>query len=234
MISNWPQLILFGDSHFQFCFGTPGSFGSRLADKLQRRCDVLNRGFSGYNTVLAKQLLPEIFQGESLRDVVGVVILFGTNDAALEEPHQRSQRVSLEDYAQNLADIIAHFVANGVPKERIILVSPPPADDVAWEMNQRLRNEHSPRSNAEIEKYAQVVYEVARIHGTLFGNLHESILNSSDKWQVNYADGLHFNDAGSAVFFELLSPIVDRMLRAYPARYPLWTEIDFSNPSIKQ
>ena len=50
-----------------------------------RKCDVLNRGFSGYNTRWAKIILPRLIKkGTGLDSPVAVTIFFGANDSALK------------------------------------------------------------------------------------------------------------------------------------------------------
>lgn len=50
-----------------------------------RKCDVLNRGFSGYNTRWAKIILPRLVRkGSGLDSPVAVTIFFGANDSALK------------------------------------------------------------------------------------------------------------------------------------------------------
>lgn len=51
------RIILLGDSITQMSFSSPGGFGAHLADVYQRRADVLNRGYSGYNTNWILELL---------------------------------------------------------------------------------------------------------------------------------------------------------------------------------
>ncbi|XP_034515824.1 isoamyl acetate-hydrolyzing esterase 1 homolog isoform X3 [Ailuropoda melanoleuca] len=80
----WPRVLLFGDSITQFSF-QQGGWGASLADKLVRKCDVLNRGFSGYNTRWAKIILPRLIsKGNSPDSPVAVTIFFGANDSALK------------------------------------------------------------------------------------------------------------------------------------------------------
>ncbi len=55
-----PLFVLFGDSITQRGFA-PGGWAARLADKYSRRADVVNRGYSGYNSALATHLLPHVF-----------------------------------------------------------------------------------------------------------------------------------------------------------------------------
>lgn len=50
-----------------------------------RKCDVLNRGLSGYNTRWAKIVLPRlIHKDSSTENTVAVTIFFGANDSALK------------------------------------------------------------------------------------------------------------------------------------------------------
>ena len=301
---GWPQLILFGDSQFQRGFAN-GGIASRLADALQRyvilaeflnlehvfcasnyrRVDVVNRGFSGYNTNLAKILLPQVFPKESLQNVAGIVIWFGSNDSALAGDARNNQNVPLEQYRKNLEDIVAYFtvrksasdqgvdwlidtwsVANlisgsidwlivwivgllidwltfvvncfqgsGVPKERIILASPAPVHPEIWEDFCRATGKDScPRSPTEVvEKYAGVVYEVAKTQSVLFGDVYERMLNSGKGDSKDlFTDGLHLSESGAEVVFDVLHPVVERVLKSHPLLYPDWATIDFRNPSM--
>jgi isoamyl acetate esterase len=61
-----PSILCFGDSITQYGYGTIESdhigWISLLSSAYTRRCDVLNRGYSGYNTRDAIQILPYIFR----------------------------------------------------------------------------------------------------------------------------------------------------------------------------
>jgi hypothetical protein len=45
-----PAWVLFGDSITQFACSADGGWASHLAFAYQRKCDVVERGFAGYNT----------------------------------------------------------------------------------------------------------------------------------------------------------------------------------------
>ena len=81
-----PQFVLFGDSITQRSFA-PGGWASALADAYQRRVDVLNRGYSGYNTRWALPLLDHIFPAAAgnTTNVQLATVFFGANDAALPD-----------------------------------------------------------------------------------------------------------------------------------------------------
>ena len=44
-----PRFVLFGNSITQYSF-QPAGFGASIAHLYQRHADIVNRGFSGYNT----------------------------------------------------------------------------------------------------------------------------------------------------------------------------------------
>ncbi|CAG0925223.1 unnamed protein product, partial [Notodromas monacha] len=157
---TWPKVVLFGDSLTQYSMNPNHGWATILAHSLQRRCDVIVRGFSGYNTIDARHLLPRIantFDGP----VAAVVIFLGTNDAADAVQNVR-QHVPLEEYRKNLAWMVKFMQDKGVPREKIILMSPPAADVKKWTRNDR--------SLAQTEAYARVCEEVA--HGANISSIN--------------------------------------------------------------
>jgi len=146
------KILLLGDSLTQLCFdtdsGSNGSsgWGSALADRYQRRADVLNRGLSGYNTRwFLHYALDDDDQneGEEQRshiwtepgNVLLVTIFFGANDAALPDQGSARQHVPLEEYRENLYKLIdeAH---EAYPTAKIIVITPPPVygpQRLAWQ-----------------------------------------------------------------------------------------------------
>ena len=101
------SVVLFGDSLTQRGWGE-GGWCSSVADLFQRRADVYNRGYGGYNSRWARYLVPHLFNlaGEipSIKHFL-VVVWFGANDAA--HPSENSY-VPLEEYAENVRAILAH------------------------------------------------------------------------------------------------------------------------------
>lgn len=55
---------------------------------LVRKCDVVNRGLSGYNTRWAKILLPRLITSAVTSQIAAVTVFFGANDCALEGKDQ--------------------------------------------------------------------------------------------------------------------------------------------------
>lgn len=137
-------IILFGDSITQQGWGAvERGWVSRIADAYQRRADVFNRGFSGYNSRQGKQMLPHLFSSpaphSAQRPCLFTTVFFGANDAAA--PHcSPCQHVPADEYEDNIAAIT---VAAAAVSEAVVVISPPPVDSVRW----------PDRSNAEVRRY---------------------------------------------------------------------------------
>ena len=106
-----PAILLFGDSITQLGYGDdsvtadphPVGWSSLLSSAYSRRADVINRGYSGYNTRHALDILPSVLEGLDARGLLYCTVFFGANDAAL--PGTR-QHISVGEYGDNLKEIV--------------------------------------------------------------------------------------------------------------------------------
>lgn len=117
-----PRILLFGDSITQRGIATGG--WAALGARYERKCDVVVRGLSGYNTRWARGALPWV-----LRDLGAVprvaCVWFGANDVS-----SGSQAVPLVEFEDNLDAIVATLV--GARIALVLLLTPPPVDEAAW------------------------------------------------------------------------------------------------------
>jgi lysophospholipase L1-like esterase len=212
-----PRILLFGDSITQQSFSV-GGWGARLSDQYQRYADVVNRGFSGYNTRWALELLA----GPQLRDseqrTVLVTIFFGANDASLPE-HNLRQHVPLDEFKANLRTIVAHF-REQCPSAAILLITPPPVCHEQRIAFQRQRFPNSPsgvleRTNENAGVYADAVANVAQELGLPCVNLWAELQAAApgDGWHVYLSDGLHLSVAGNLQVAEL---VLAQIQASYP------------------
>lgn len=56
---TYPQWLMFGDSITQQSFA-PGGLGQAMADDYQRRLDMVNRGYGGYNSLWGLEVAPHV------------------------------------------------------------------------------------------------------------------------------------------------------------------------------
>lgn len=127
----YPRIFLFGDSLTQRSFSEEGCWGSLVAEAFERRCDVVVRGFSGYNTRMCKYILPRIFGPEDAASVAAFVVFLGANDCSEPTDHG-AQNVPLKEFISNLEEMLQHIKVCGVPMNKVILLTPPPYCDEKW------------------------------------------------------------------------------------------------------
>jgi lysophospholipase L1-like esterase len=99
--SRRKRVVVFGDSITQHGYNSAISgWVAGLGNWWTRRVDVLNRGFSGYNSRWAKLMVHDAVISE---DPHLVFIFFGANDAV---DHRVLQHVPLEEYQDNLDEMV--------------------------------------------------------------------------------------------------------------------------------
>mmetsp|Transcript_10741 Transcript_10741/g.15326 ORF Transcript_10741/g.15326 Transcript_10741/m.15326 type:complete len:255 (-) Transcript_10741:49-813(-) len=222
MIMTRPAIILFGDSITQQGFSSaansPGWVGL-LSNAYTRRADVLNRGFSGYNTRHAVDLLPTVFNKDMLNhhpnsSTLFVTVFFGANDASLPGEREHNQHVPIEEYELNLRTIVADIWSKvEEQKTPIILITPPPLDEKAWDKYCREEFDNlSPRSNEQSKLYGERVKLVAYEMGCSIVDSF-SLLGGNDgvsAYGECLEDGLHLSAKGNELLYDGLMDVITR------------------------
>ncbi|KAL8140027.1 hypothetical protein V2J09_006048 [Rumex salicifolius] len=231
-----PQIILFGDSITQQSFSL-GGWGASLADNFVRKADVLNRGYSGYNTRWALFLLHHIFPLASEKPPVSVTIFFGANDAALLGRTSSRQHVPIEEYKENLRKIIRHLKERS-PKLIVVLITPPPIDEDG-RMNYA-RSVYGDKAMTKPERTNEVtgIYARACIELATELNLPSidlwSKMQETINWQKKFlSDGLHLTPEGNTVVYEAVVRVFRQAglsSEDMPYDLPHHSHIDQNNP----
>ncbi|XP_005404453.2 PREDICTED: isoamyl acetate-hydrolyzing esterase 1 homolog [Chinchilla lanigera] len=222
----WPRVLLFGDSITQFSF-QQGGWGAALADRLVRKCDVVNRGFSGYNTRWAKIILPRLVGNEDSPEVV--TIFFGANDSSLRDENPQ-QHVPLEEFEANLSSMVRYLRSVGVAESRVVLVTPPPLCEAAWEQQCLAQGHRLNRRNSVAGEYARACAQVARDYGTEVLDLWTSMQEDNQDFSTYLSDGLHLSPKGSDFMFSHLWPLVEKKVSALPLLLPDWKDVAVADP----
>eukprot|EP00579_Thalassiosira_antarctica_P007381 CAMPEP_0201885518 /NCGR_PEP_ID=MMETSP0902-20130614/19231_1 /ASSEMBLY_ACC=CAM_ASM_000551 /TAXON_ID=420261 /ORGANISM="Thalassiosira antarctica, Strain CCMP982" /LENGTH=271 /DNA_ID=CAMNT_0048414763 /DNA_START=195 /DNA_END=1010 /DNA_ORIENTATION=- len=219
-----PKIILFGDSITQVSFSASDcGWGACLADRYQRRADILNRGFSGYNSgwflkfAATNEGKTDLFEHEGVRLVT---IFFGANDASDPSLNER-QHVSLETYQSNIKDIVSLTRSNFGQAVNIILISTPPVchDGRLRFQKERYKENATGKLERTLElsgKYAEGAKEVANELGLPFLDLWTKMQFTSsgerENWRDFLSDGLHFSASGNKFMGESLIEMIDQLL----------------------
>jgi len=237
MAAPWPQIVLFGDSLFQgaavqeggFCFQTA------LQTLTSRRYDVINRGLSGYNTSQALRVLPEIFPAISPGgpQMKYLFVLLGANDAAVTMPID-SQHVPLEEYEANLKAIVTHPNIVAHKEAKILVVTPPPLDEIRiTELDMKAGHPHPMRYAQISASYSEAARRVARsTPGVVLVDLYAALMDEAVKetrgfdaasgtlgdpktsGQRGYLekllpDGLHMSGKAYEIFYKAIEPHIE-------------------------
>ncbi|KAL1854348.1 hypothetical protein Daus18300_011534 [Diaporthe australafricana] len=163
MAAPYPQVVLFGDSLWEACVDAQDgfSFYAALQKHCLRRYDVVNRGFSGYNTSQALKIIEDLFPepGPGTPKMEYLIVLLGANDAAIPLDDD-NQGVPLEQYKANLARVVAHprVAAHGA---KVVVVTPPPLDEIRRAELDTPQYGRAVREQARSAEYSQAAREVA-------------------------------------------------------------------------
>ncbi|KAK3106321.1 hypothetical protein FSP39_017670, partial [Pinctada imbricata] len=213
----------------QFSFSVDGCWGSLLANFLQRKCDVVNRGFSGYNTRWCNIMIDEVFSEFETSDIAMVTIFLGANDSNL--PDNKHQHVPLVEYKQHLEKMVEKLQNRGISRDKIVLISPPACDEIAWEQDCIHNDRPFHKCNISAGEFAKNCVQVAKETGTKYVDLYTEMMKSED-WRKMLNDGLHLSPRGSELLFCLLKPHVTKATGHMTMIYPDWKDIDNGNPEL--
>ncbi|KAJ2783569.1 isoamyl acetate-hydrolyzing esterase [Coemansia javaensis] len=185
----YDTLLVFGDSNTQYAYDLDiKGFVSQLANLYQRQMDVINRGFSGFNTSSALGVAGSVFPvtqpGKRLGKPVGkrdrlwpetgdtfpraestvqlCILAFGTNDAAAAPSTQHNP---IEKYEQEMRQLVAMLrdpeSAHYSLETRILIVTPPPVSDSMVKAMAAKDPDYIPASHSAAKQYAEVAVRVA-------------------------------------------------------------------------
>ena len=253
-----PSILLFGDSITQQAFGYKDGglrFGwaSLLAATYTRRADILSRGFSGYNTNHALDILPtSIYPVIDGQNLLFCTIFFGANDSALAGMRQH---VPIDKYKKNMKDIIKSIKERYMSKENIIvcdddevkndasdknlpliLITPPPVHEPKWNSFCVETNRNSnARTNESALAYGKCILSIGE-------ELDIPVLDSfralkgydgEDEYSEYLSDGLHLTEEGNEIIHDELMKLIEEKL---PNVFPfegMDDKIDKSNKGIR-
>ena len=162
-VRDRPMLYIVGDSITQFS-SLPNGFQHLFLGWYINMVDIINRGFSGWNTDLLVNIMENDFEQtflqptQSWNQPVLVIFTMGANDACFaDSPTQ--QHVPVERYTENIKEMISIMKKKMVSSRiDIILTTPPPMNATQW--NQTSGPQGGFRDNKHTAMYAQAVREI--------------------------------------------------------------------------
>lgn len=221
---SYPKVVFFGDSLTEYSFEpNDGPWACAIANKLQRICDVVTRGFCGYNSKQCLKILPKLFDTTNSHDIAAFFILLGANDCALSSSNQH---VPLTDFQHCLKSMVEYLVSIGIDKDKIVLITCPPQDVSKIEKcNAEMAIS---RSGESARKYAQACLNLGQLIGVETIDVFRSFEETNNLSDL-LNDGLHFSRKGSMLLAEIIWPYVEKRTKSINFKFPLWRDFDFNS-----
>ena len=178
------RVLLVGDSITQQSFSPAyQGWGAGICDWYQRSADVMNRGFSGYNSRWMRQSMQQMFPPitEYNENVILVTLFLGANDAASAPS---PQHVPVAEYRSNMIYILNHLRST-FKSAVFVLITPPQVCNESWPT----------RSISTTAEYANVVRRLGE-----FADVSVLDLWQEGEYRVELSDlrdGLHLGVDGN-------------------------------------
>ncbi|CZR67802.1 related to IAH1 Isoamyl acetate hydrolytic enzyme [Phialocephala subalpina] len=219
--------------------------GFALAAELQaayvRRLDVINRGFSGYNSDHALEVIGKVLPTPEQARIKFLTIWFGANDA--NKNLEMGQFVPAGRFKSNLISIINHPAIKAHSPNIILLTTPPFEENVLEKSRDDWGYTGEVRKAGDAAEYAELVREVGKETGVsvldVWGLFMEKVgwkageslpgskaLGESEILAKLLYDGLHVSPAGYKIVFEALIKLMKEKWPEYrPYKMPFVTKV---------
>lgn len=225
---NRPQFVLFGSSIVQMSYNV-GGWGAMLADLYARKADVLLRGYSGWNSRMALQILDQVFQKDAAVQPSLVILYFGGNDATNPHPSGLGGHVPLPEYIENMKKMIVHIKGLS-DKTRIICLSSPPVNEAKIIEIFGAAFDDQARTNEGLCIYNKALIELCEEMDVKAVDLFTAIQGKDDWAESCFLDGIHLSSDGSQVVLEEILKVLKRV-DWEPSLYWLAMTPEFSEDS---
>ena len=211
------RVLVFGDSITQGFCDTEGGWVARLRkhyDKLQLNDpvnnyapEIFNLGISGdIAPGILKRLEPE-WQARAWlwpRERFAFIIAIGINDSVVEEG---KPRFTENEYRSNLNKILAKAKKHS---DKILLVGLSACDEtltapISWKDRHYL--------NQRVKAFEDITRKVAVSNKVSFAPVFDKFKKHFDAGENLLADGLHPNNDGHELIFQLVRPELEKLLR---------------------
>lgn len=181
----------------QFSFSN-GGWGAILASIYSRKADICLRGYAGWNSRRALQVLDEIFPKDEAVQPSLVIVYFGGNDSVPPHPSGLGAHVPLPEYIENMTKIATHLKSLS-DKTRVIFLSAPPIsiDQVRLSWGDEFAD--SGRSNELCRKYSDAWVEMCKELDLKVIDMWTALQQRDDWSTACFTDGIHLSAEGSKI-----------------------------------
>lgn len=192
-----PQFVLFGSSIVQLSFSN-GGWGSILSDVYARKADIILRGYYGWNSRRAVQVLDHVFPKDAATQPDLVIVYFGGNDSMGAHPSGLGPHVPLAEYVENMRKIALHLKSLS-DSVRIIFLSCPPVDEARVGQGTSGIFSELIRTNELCKSYSEACKELCQELDVKVVDLFTALQQRDDWKAACFTDGIHLSEEGSKI-----------------------------------
>ncbi|XP_074574439.1 GDSL esterase/lipase WDL1-like [Curcuma longa] len=193
-----PVFVLFGSSIVQYSFSN-GGWGAILADVYARKADILLRGYLGWNSRRAVQVVEEVFPKDAAVQPSLVIVYFGGNDSMDPHPSGLGPHVPLPEYVENMRKIATHLKSLSEKTRIIFLTSPPVNEEMFRGSRIGPLLSQSVRTNELIWMYSEACIKLCKEMDIKFIDMFNAIQKRDDWETACFTDGIHLSSKGSKI-----------------------------------
>ncbi|CAN1142294.1 GDSL esterase/lipase WDL1 [Linum perenne] len=168
-----------------------GELSFLIITPARSQADILVRGYGGWTSRNALQVLDQIFPKDAATQPALVIVYFGGNDSC--KPEFSTAHVPLPEYYENMKKIAAHL--KGLSETiRVMFLTPPPVNE---EMISEYFGGDRGRTNATIRMYADACLKVCMEMEVTAIDLCGAFQQRVDWLAACFTDGIHLSAEGS-------------------------------------
>ncbi|XP_022767721.1 GDSL esterase/lipase CPRD49-like [Durio zibethinus] len=186
-----PLFVLFGSSIVQFSYGRDG-WGAILADVYARKADILLRGYAGWNSRHALEVLHQVFPKDAVVQPSLVIVYFGGNDSMEPNPSGLGPHVPLPEFVENMKKIALHLKGLS-DKTCVMFLSAPPVNEEQIVQTIGVRG----RSNEACRVYSEACIRLCKELDVKGIDLWTALQQRDDWKTACFTDGIHLSSEGS-------------------------------------
>lgn len=209
------RVLVFGASVTQGFWDADGGWVQRLwhhyitqfmEDNARPYITIFNLGISGDSTrELLKRIENETIARKWPGEEFAFIISIGINDSFLK--NKTTENMSIEEYRSNLKKVVE------IAKKysgRILLLGLQYCDEKLTDPTQW--NNGISYKNDRIKAFDEQISRTAGLLDVYYFPIFEEFKTRHEQGENLYTDGLHPNDAGHQLIFELVRPELDKLL----------------------
>ncbi|CAI9097298.1 OLC1v1033687C1 [Oldenlandia corymbosa var. corymbosa] len=198
-----PQFVLFGSSIVQYGYSHQG-WAAILSDIYARKADIVLRGYAGWNSRRALQVLDRVFPKDAAVQPSLVIVYFGGNDSMKPHPTGQGPHVPLAEYVENMRKVALH-IRSLSDKTRLLFLSAPPVNEAQICEVFGGTLDVLGRTNESCRIYSEACKKLCRELDVKVVDMWTALQRRGDWLDVCFTDGIHFTaEASKIVVKEIL------------------------------